>query len=68
LIFRNIRSWNRKPDFEEALTELGYKYDVKLSAEMGATDLSSYAFVIIPGAQWKDDYYHQYAPPVSIAT
>jgi len=61
LIFRNVRSWGRKPDFEEALTELGFKYDVKLSAEMGATDLSSYAFVIIPGAQWKDDYYHQYA-------
>jgi len=61
LIFRNVRSWNRKPDFEEALSELGLKYDVKLSAEMGATDLSSYAFVIIPGAQWKDDYYHQYA-------
>src|SRR4026207_1657070 len=65
LIFRNIRSWNRKPDFEEALTELGFKYDVKLSAEMGATDLSSYAFVIIPGAQWKDDYYHQYAEHVA---
>jgi hypothetical protein len=61
LIFRNVRSWNRKPDFEEALTELGFKYEVKLSAEMGATDLSSYAFVIIPGAQGKDDYYHQYA-------
>jgi hypothetical protein len=61
LIFRNVRSWNRKPDFEEALTELGFKYEVKLSAEMGATDLSSYAFVIIPGAQRKDDYYHQYA-------
>jgi hypothetical protein len=61
LIFRNVRSWNRKPDFEEALTELGFKYDVKLSAEMGATDLSSYAFVIIPGAQWKEDFYHQYA-------
>ena len=61
LIFRNVRSWNRKPDFEEALTELGFKYDVKLSAEMGATDLSSYAFVIIPGAQHRDDFYHQYA-------
>lgn len=61
LIFRNVRSWGRKPDFEEALTELGFKYDVKLSAEMGATDLSSYAFVIIPGAQHRDDFYHQYA-------
>lgn len=66
LIFRNTRSWNRKPDFEEALTELGFKYDVKLSAEMGGADLSSYAFVIIPGAQWKDDFYHQYADNAAV--
>lgn len=66
LIFRNVRSWGRKPDFEEALTELGFKYDVKLSAEMGATDLSSYAFVIIPGAQWKEDFYHQYADNAAV--
>jgi hypothetical protein len=66
LIFRNSRSWNRKPDFEEALTELGYKYDVKLSAEMASTDLSSYAFVIIPGAQWKDDFYNQYADNAAV--
>ena len=61
LIFRNVRSWRRKVDFEEALTELGYKFDVKPSAEMANTDLSPYAFVIIPGAQWRDDFYHQYA-------
>jgi hypothetical protein len=61
LIFRNVRSWRRKVDFEEALTELGFKFDVKPSAEMAAADLSPYAFVIIPGAQWRDDYYHQYA-------
>jgi hypothetical protein len=60
LIFRNVRSWRRKVDFEEALTELGFKFDVKPSAEMSSTDLSPYAFVIIPGAQWRDDYYHQY--------
>src|SRR5262245_8893845 len=61
LIFRNVRSWRRKVDFEEALTELGYKFDVKPSAEMADTDLAPYAVVIIPGAQWRDDYYHQYA-------
>jgi len=61
LIFRNVRSWNRQPDFEEALTELGYKFDVKPSAEMATADLSAYAFVIIPGAQHRDGYYHQYA-------
>src|SRR5690348_7062457 len=31
LIFRNVRSWRRQVDFEEALTELGMKFDVKLS-------------------------------------
>jgi hypothetical protein len=31
LIFRNIRSWDRHPDFEEALTGLNYKFDVKPS-------------------------------------
>ena len=64
LIFRNVRSWRRKVDFEEALTEQEIKFDVKLSAEMAATDLSPYRFVIIPGAQGRDDYYHQYAENV----
>jgi hypothetical protein len=61
LIFRNVRSWRRQVDFEEALTELGMKFDVKLSAEMATTDPAAYAFVIIPGAQMRDDYYFQYA-------
>lgn len=61
LIFRNVRSWRRPVDFEEALTELGMKYDVKLSAEMGVTDPAGYAFVIIPGAQLQDSFYFQYA-------
>jgi hypothetical protein len=61
LIFRNVRSWRRPMDFEEALTELGMKYDVRLSADMGVTDPTPYGFVIIPGAQWQDDYYFQYA-------
>lgn len=60
LIFRNNRSWNRKPDFEETLSELGHKYDVKTSAEIGATALSKYSTVIIPGSQRKDDFYGQY--------
>src|SRR5262245_35642034 len=29
LIFRNVRSWKRKIDFEEALTNAGFKFDVK---------------------------------------
>ncbi len=60
LIFRNNRSWNRKPDFEEALTELGHKYDVRNSAEIGTTELTNYRTVIIPGSQRKDDFYGQY--------
>ena len=64
LIFRNVRSWRRQVDFEEALTELGMTFDVKMSAEMGSTDPAPYAFVVIPGAQWQDDYYFQYAENV----
>ena len=40
LVFRNERSWNRKPDFEEVLAELGFKFDVKSSDEMQGTDLA----------------------------
>lgn len=60
LIFRNNRSWNRKTDFEEALTELGHKHVVKPSAEMSSVDLSTFHTVIIPGAQRKDDFYGHY--------
>jgi hypothetical protein len=61
LIFRNIRSWNRKQDFEETLTAMGFKFDVKPSAKMGETDLAAYDLVIIPGAQWKTGFYQHYA-------
>src|SRR6266542_6739082 len=60
LVFRNVRSWNRKTDFEEVLTDFAFQFDVKSSAEMG-TDLTPYLFVIIPGAQWQDDFYRDYA-------
>jgi hypothetical protein len=61
LVFRNVRSWRRKVDFEEVLTDLGYKFDVRSSTEMAGTDLTPYGFVIIPGAQWQNDYYRHYA-------
>ncbi|MGH8245245.1 MAG: sigma-70 family RNA polymerase sigma factor [Gammaproteobacteria bacterium] len=61
LVFRNIPSWNRHPDFEDALTEMRATFDVKSSAEMASTDLAPYRFVIIPGAQWRTDFYQQYA-------
>lgn len=61
LVFRNIPSWNRSPDFEDALTEMRTPFDVKTSAEMGDTDLAPYRFVVIPGAQWSTDFYQQYA-------
>jgi len=61
LVFRNIRSWKRKVDFEEALDNSGFKFDVKPSAEMATTELAPYGVVIIPGAQWQDDFYRDYA-------
>ena len=60
LIFRDVRSWDRNPDFEEDLTDLHFKYTVKSSQEMAATDLSGYDVVIIPGAQWNTGYYPHY--------
>jgi hypothetical protein len=59
LIFRNQPSWNRKRDFEEVLTELGFAFDVKPSADMGMADMTPYSFVVIPGSQG-GDYYEDY--------
>ena len=61
LIFRDRPSWNRKPDFEDALSGMGIEHDVKPSAEMGSIDLTPYRFIIIPGSQASGDYYQQYA-------
>ena len=61
LVFRSVRSWNRDVDFEDVLAELKIPYDVRTAAEMADTDLSPYGFVVIPGAQWQDGFYHQYA-------
>lgn len=61
LVFRNVRSWNRKVDFEDVLAKLELEFDVRHSAEIENTDLAPYGFVIIPGAQWQDDFYRHYA-------
>ena len=61
LVFRNVPSWNRMPDFEDALAELGLDFEVKSAEQMGQADLAAYRFVIIPGAQWKTDFYQLYA-------
>ncbi len=61
LVFRNVPSWNRTPDFEDTLADLGYDFEVKPSSLMGAADLSSYRLVVIPGAQWNTDFYQTYA-------
>ena len=61
LIFRNRPSWNRNPDFEDALSAMGVGHEVKPSTEMGSIDLAPYRFVIIPGAQSRKDFYQDYA-------
>jgi len=61
LVFRNIRSWDRHPDFEEVLGKLGYGFDVGRSRAMKTTDLSGYRVVVIPGAQWETHYYQDFA-------
>ena len=61
LVFRNIPSWNRNPDFEDRLAELGTDFEVKPASLMENADLSSYRFIVIPGAQWRTDFYQTYA-------
>jgi hypothetical protein len=61
LVLRDIPSWNRKPDFEDVLTDLGLPFDVKPSSEMAKVNLAGYDFVVIPGAQWGTNYYKAFA-------
>ncbi len=44
------------------LAALQFDFDVRSSAEMVDTELAPYAFVIIPGAQWQDNFYRDYRP------
>ena len=61
LVFRNVPSWNRNPDFEDRLVELGIDFEVKPASLMGSADLSAYRFIVIPGAQWRTDFYQTYS-------
>lgn len=61
LIFRNIPSWNRSPDFEESSRALGFSHDVKPASQMKSTRLSDYRVIVIPGAQWETDFYAEFA-------
>lgn len=60
LLFRDTPSWNRSPDFEEALEGLNIPFDSKTSAAMGTTDLTRYQTIIIPGAQGRTEFYKNY--------
>jgi RNA polymerase sigma factor (sigma-70 family) len=61
LVFRSVRSWNRDPDFEEALTALAMEFEVRSPGEMESADLSLHPVVVIPGAQRRTDFYSTYA-------
>lgn len=61
LVFRNRPSWNRHPDFEDTLTEMGLDFEVKPAELMASADLSPYRVVIIPGAQSRSEFYAKYA-------
>ena len=61
LVFRNIPSWNRSPDFEDACRTLKLPFDVKNSSEMKTTKLSNYHVIVIPGAQWETSFYSDFA-------
>jgi Domain of unknown function (DUF3471) len=61
LVLRDIPSWNRHPDFEDVLKDLGLPFDVNPSSEMSNINLAGYDFVVIPGAQWGTNYYNAFA-------
>jgi beta-lactamase regulating signal transducer with metallopeptidase domain len=61
LVFRNIASWNRSPDFEATLGGLGYSFSTEKSGEMAREDFSRYGLIIIPGAQWQTGFYSDFA-------
>jgi hypothetical protein len=65
LIFRNIPSWDRSPDFEDANRTLKLSFDVKKSSEMKNARLSDYRVIVIPGAQWDTGYYSDFARAAS---
>src|SRR4029434_6882982 len=60
LVFRNVPSWNRKPDFEDVLTSAGLPFEVKPASEMKGTGLRDYRVIIITRAQWRTDFYEEY--------
>jgi hypothetical protein len=61
LVFRNIPSWDRNPDFEDSLRALKLPFDVKTSERMQETRLSDYRVIVIPGAQWETTFYRDFA-------
>ena len=61
LVFRNVPSWNRNPDFEDAMASMRIDHEVKPATEMSRADLSAYRVIVIPGAQWNTDFYQEYA-------
>jgi RNA polymerase sigma factor (sigma-70 family) len=61
LVFRGRPSWNRHPDFEDKLAEMGFDFEVKPADLMATADLSRYRVVIIPGAQSTSQFYDKYA-------
>src|SRR5215213_1569261 len=60
LVFRNRPSWNRQPDFEDAMADMGLDFEVKPAELMASTDLSGYRAIIIPGSQSTSQFYDKY--------
>ena len=61
LILRNIPSWNRSPDFEDASRTLKLPFDVRPSSEIKNLRLADYRVIVTPGAQWETGYYADFA-------
>jgi hypothetical protein len=60
LVFRNQPSWNRSPDFEDTLSDFGIDFVVEPSSMMETKELADYRVIVIPGAQWRTDFYQTF--------
>jgi len=61
LVVRDVESWNRIPEFEAKLGDLGYASATIRSTDMATTDFSQYSLIVIPGAQRQTTFHADFA-------
>jgi hypothetical protein len=61
LVVRNPSPFNRIPNFETELGDLGYVSATIESDAMATADLSQYSLIVLPAAQWQTGFHADYA-------